>query len=337
MHYKNQIAVLLSDAPSREVIESIILESHRLAQALLRKRVRHGQLSTSFFDLSIEDLALDCIADLFERDARGRFPQLRSYFTSVSWQKLDEAGLHIALRRLIFSQVNDGLFRRYRQADPNLSKIIRNLKIAARSNPDGALISRNGQTWLIADPDGRLNGRPLAPPELVDIHLTSFIEGTVEMPTILAGMIACFREWPHYANGYPLVQLAKAVRSSLIRLQAVEQHRETATDRALLSDEVQRAIAWAVEKVKADLHATYVANKKVDAATFDHYFRAVQDVIQHEYVAETGSATSYHEALQRYLPDLSMAAYRREHRNKFEYIAKKCRSELVNALSTEWT
>ncbi len=334
MGYKQQIASLLSGQPRREAVEHVINESHQLALAYLRKKARCGRLSAEFFDLSIDDLALDCIADLFERNEEGQFEQLQTYYQSMSWHELDDAELHFALRRLIFSQVNDGLFRRYRQADPNLSKIIRNVKIAARSNPACALVSRNGETWLVAHGEGTLTSQPLAPPELLEIYLTASIEGLVEMPTVVAGFIECAQTWDRYANGYPVVRLARAIRSALIRLNAVDY--DGGEDRsAFLDGEVERAIARAARRVKDEMHASYVGSGKVDSRLFEQYLQAIQDVMASEYADNDTDAQSYFEALQVYRPGLSKTTYRREHRNRFEYMAKKCRAELLDYLKDE--
>ena len=94
-------------------------------------------------------LALDCIADTFQRDENGHFTTLITYFESLNWRQLSDADLTIALRRLIFSKVNEGLFRSYRAEDPNLARIIRNIKEAVKRNDSFSLHREREVQWIV--------------------------------------------------------------------------------------------------------------------------------------------------------------------------------------------
>ncbi|MEX0721402.1 MAG: hypothetical protein WD059_12090 [Balneolaceae bacterium] len=88
--------------------------------------MNRNKLLLQYHYKDIDDLALDCIADLFGREG-DCLTEIESYFPKEQLSELKESEVAIKLRRLVFSKVNEGLFRNYRSFDPSLSKIIRNI------------------------------------------------------------------------------------------------------------------------------------------------------------------------------------------------------------------
>jgi hypothetical protein len=118
IHLKPILISLLSDSPSWLCVKDFVRLCHKIALIYLRKKVRSGRLKPTFFGLPLEDLASDAIADLFKRDERGVYVKLLSYFGSPGWENKSEGELEGATRRLVFSQVNQALYRVYRETDP---------------------------------------------------------------------------------------------------------------------------------------------------------------------------------------------------------------------------
>jgi hypothetical protein len=80
----------------------------------------------------LEDLAWDFIADLFEKDDENMLSTFCQYFNEESLVQMDETDVQSELRKLVFTKVDDNIFRAVGEKDPSLRKIIRNLKLAIR-------------------------------------------------------------------------------------------------------------------------------------------------------------------------------------------------------------
>ena len=122
--FRSIIQKVVADSTVRPAVIEIVALFHHIALVYLRHKDAAGGLKLANLGLSVEDLALDCIAGLFERDQAGRFPVLARYYEEIQWQTLDEVTLSGATRRLVFSAVNQELYRNYREADPTLHRIV---------------------------------------------------------------------------------------------------------------------------------------------------------------------------------------------------------------------
>ena len=202
MKIKNIISSTLSDQPSRAAVNELVDECYRLALAYLQKKARSGYLLPHLFGLTLEDLALDCFADLFQRDENGSFKLLRQYFRTVEWEEMNDNDVYIVLRRLIFSKVNEGLFRRYREADPTLAKIIRNIKDAVKADEELTLTRHNGSSWLIVSKnESDLNNQPIAPVEVLEAHLIAHLCRSASSHELVSSFVGFIKEHPYYRNG----------------------------------------------------------------------------------------------------------------------------------------
>ena len=198
---KETLSQLFNEPRQHVAINHIVQQCFNIALAYLHHRLRRGSLIDNQFGISNEDLAMDCIAELYQRDETGTFIVLRQYFDSISWEKLSDEELQVALRRLVFSKVNEGLFRNYREEDPNLAKIIRNIKEAVKHKEKVNLMRYRETNWLVYGPeDATLNHLPLAPAEVLEAYLFSVVCNTSNVYTAV-GII-----WNVYRNPPLLLQ-----------------------------------------------------------------------------------------------------------------------------------
>lgn len=332
---KKVISSVISVDPETPAVNYLVHTCSRMALAYLLQKVRRGSLQPERFGLSLDDLAMDCCAELFQRNDSGRFVQLVAYFDQTGWEDKTEEELQISLRRVVFSKVNENLFRRYREVDPNLSKIIRNLKAAADRSAaeNGISLHRQGpDLWLICDGDNTSRQTlPLVPMEVLEGYLTAGLKGPVQMEQVLEIFSTFVREHPYYSNRYPLGGIAQLVRSALIRLNVPADDSPEIPD-SFFHEEVEKAIETAANETKGRLRQSYVKKGKVDAPTFELYFRTINDILALQFVDGTSTECSYYDVLASRWPSLDMEAYRVEHRNRLEYLVKLTRTCLLDHL-----
>ena len=279
------------------------------------------------FGISNEDLALDCIADLFQRDGDDRFSIIEQYFAQINWQDLDETDLKIALRRLVFSKVNESLFRSYREEDPNLAKIFRNIKEAVKREKGVSLVKSREASWLVAgDLNTPINTLPLAPQEILEAHLLTVLCTTSNTYKAVASFESFVQEHPYYCNGYPMSGFARALRTAFAARTVMEDEVEKPV---FEPTEVESAIQRASTHVRTTLHETYVLGGKISQKLFDTYVNAVKKVLKSTFTLSEEPIDSQYDALATLIPGLSKDAYMADHRNILQYLFKLSRSRMI--------
>jgi hypothetical protein len=316
--------------PDREAICVLFEECRLIASAYLSQKVRLRRLEVEFFGLSVNDLAIDCIADLFARDEGGALQQFQAYFALIDWHQLASAELEVALRRLVFSSVNQSLFRRYGEADPTLSRIIRSVKRHLRHRDDLRLTSRSTEQWIVLN-NQREAAMPIAPPALLEAQLVP-CQG--DITTSLDALRNFLSERTWYAAGYSLSVFARLLRSASIRLTVAEQV-DYGFDESLDGAAVTRVIDVAVRKIEEEKRPHYVGKGKVSSEVYTAYIESVRIALVTEFVGGRHGSLSLFKTLSRSLPGLAGSSYQRRHRHSVEYLAKLSRRETIKILRAD--
>lgn len=333
------MASVLSDVPSRKAVEYLVRYCHRMAIAYLLRKIRRGGLYMNLFGVSVDDLAMDSIAELFQRDEDGRFSVLRTYFGTPE-RDGTRPPLEIALRRLVFSKVRESLFRRYHEADPNLARIIRNMKDAAKGAPHIDVVRYHHTAWLVVRDeqggDGTLGTpapRLLAPPEVLEAFFTAQLVQHDRVHEMVYAYPDFVRAYPHYTNGYPLVAIAQILRRAYMRNGEAGEP-QTSSAPAAFTFDVQNVIRTVTERLKSQKRASYVGRGKVQSTVYAAYFGAIRSILESQYVNDTEDQ-SYYATLTGYLPGVSEQDYMSNHRNIIEYLVKVARGNLLESVSVE--
>jgi hypothetical protein len=335
MHLKPTLSALLSNAPSQPCVKDFANLCHRIALMYLRKKARSSRLNPADFGVSLEDLAWECIADLFQRNEQGVFVKLAGYFGAVAWENKSEDDLLGATRRLVFSHVNQALCRIYFETDPSLGKLIRNLKLAVKASSCFSLVQRESLAWICLAPENAAAAAlPVMPPEFLEARLAASLRGEADVKQVLHLLAEIVDEQSLYRKSYPLTGLALIIRSAFTRLNcAVE---ENNGHDEFMPDEIEKMIHANVEAVKASMRPAYVEKRKVDGRTYEAYFGAIRDMLAAEYVQNDGCNRSYYDYLHQHLQPLTREEYQDRFRCHFEYLAKLTRQELLRQLKKEW-
>jgi hypothetical protein len=327
---------VLSPQPSHRDIRWAVDAILRMASVYLAARQRGGTLRLDLLGGSLHDLAIDCVAPLFERDKGGSFPQLLTYYNSVNWTMLDEAELLACTRRLVFSKVNQQLAHLYKDADPSLERILRNLRNALRRSADAREERVSGDLWISLDPDDPSRRRlPVVSLEYLEIHLIPCVQDRMSMPEVLEALLGLLRSHTSYRPAVPLTVCALAVRMAFSRLGREIPEEQTKTEEFLRPEEVRRMIDQATNKVEREKFLSYVGRGKVDSCTYSRYFSAIRDMLDAEFIQRDGHDRSFREYLAAHLPGLTDPAYRENHRCHVEYLAKLSRAAFLREIGGE--
>jgi hypothetical protein len=332
MRLKQILADVLSATPSYHCTKEFVSLCHGMASAYLRQKAKRGKVNLPALALSSEDLAWDSLADLFQRDGRGVFVKLASYFCALDWENKNEDDLLFAARRLIFSLVNQAVYRNYRDADPSLGKILRNLKHAVAGSPLLTLTSCRGELWLsMQAADGFSSALPVMPPEILEAYLTAAVRGEPDMKQVLHLLSEILESQREYRPAFPLTGLALIIRSAFVHLHAALEQESSSHDH-FASEEIQEMISKSLARIKREKLSSYVGKQKIDAAIYETYFSAMRDLLGAEFVDNDGFGRSYYDHLRQYLSAMTREDYERHYRCQFEYLAKLARQAFLDRL-----
>jgi hypothetical protein len=341
------LRVMTGPDPTRRATRQVVRRCHQIARAALRQKKRAGSLREDVLGEDLTDLAVDAIAELFERDEKGQFPELQRYFGGQVAPGRSEGPLTEDLRRLVQSAVTDWLFEAYRAADRSLSNQIRALKRAVDQREDLHLQRRGMVQWveLVGQRKSprsrektrrtsRRPGRPM-PLEALEAHLTGEVEAASSAGDLLEKAINTLRAHPDYEAAYPLTRLAQAMRAARARVQSVTEHSGPVVhpDRPVLRpEETQACIQNTLSALRSEKRPTYVGEGKISEETYSAYFAALQERLEARFVPPADPELTHHGALMEHLSGLSKETYRDQHRARFEYLFRQARERIVDRL-----
>jgi hypothetical protein len=332
VNLKDVILSVVSSKPLPKNVKSLFDEFNRMALAYLRKKEREGKLATHLFGISLEDLALDCIAELFGQNERGEFVRLKQYFGRLDLRGLDDGDLMSELRRLVFSEVSNQIFCRLSEADPNLHKLIRNLKDMKPTA--SASVEKVNESWTVRLGDEQTASLPLMPPEILECHLTPIVAATDNLREILHALAEVFADQRIYRREYPLVGFAHVLVSAFSLLKN-EGSSEIPCLHSLSEAEIKRCICESILVVKSEKHKTYVGKGKIDEATFSTYFELTADFLADEYLRRDGNEESLFDRLRRKIEPLTEEQYEKQHKGIVNYLLKESRKVFLEKVKKE--
>jgi len=333
-NFRSNLASAITNAYSQRQLDDLIKLSHSLAFSFIRTKLLTGKINLKIIGLTDTDLAFDCVADLYQRDHDGTLLHLKAYFESISIDELSEEALLGHLRRLVFSRVNQGLFRIYNELDPGLGKILRNIKIALHSQGNFAELEKFGEPYIVpnfCDPLLHL-------PELLEDELTNRLRKTCSasdrIPKLLAKLNSLLRIERDCSRAVRLMSVAYALRSfySHSQLNTISLPE---VDQTLLTDDAIRTIHQSCERMKKLNFPQYVLKKKVTLRQFNLYFAAIEDQLREECIGRENEDGSLFDKLKNHQMRLTKGQYIRYHKNILEYLLRSTRKNALNVLGKE--
>lgn len=303
-----------------------------IALAYLKKKVRAGNHYILNLSNSLNDLAWDCIADLFERNDKGRFVQFEIYFEDENLDSLTEADVQMKLRRLVFSKVNDGLFRNFGIFDMSLSKIIRNLKLAAAKHDVPVDRWGTDNYLFFGDEATEISSKPVFPPEFLEVRLTNRLHVNMETPEILNELENIFAKQDQYQKRYPIVQLARVIRRSFINLHDNHKTFRDVANPTISEEKLAEFLKLSLEQCSECFRETYVKKGKIDADSLAKYVSCIENILHHHYIADSEVGDSYYDHFTEVFTGVTKEQYRSQHRQYLEYMVKQVRNDLFHKL-----
>ncbi len=329
---RKSLRAILAGAYERTDVNALVKVCHALAVPYVRRRLSGDVVLKRTLELNVGDFAYDCLADLFAFADSGDFPHFRAYFAAYPPARLTDAEVLVHLRRLVFSHVNQGLFRLYNEVDPSLGKIIRNIKLALQQFDSLVLIERFGVPCLApADADRMLQNRS---PEIEELEagLRGYLRGKDNIPFMLGKLALYLLETHDIARVVPLTHVAIVFRS--IYTTQYPDETPVSVEENVDSNDLQEVVRETVEEVRKRMTLQYVKKKKIQPRLLDIYFIVIEERLRLTHSGD-GVEKGLKELLGRHLDGMTASEYRTKHRSKLEYLSRLTGKELARKLNSK--
>lgn len=292
-----------------------------LATVVINRKIADGALNCRHIGLTPQDIAIDCIAELFQRDASGTYVQLKTYFGGLGIENLSGEEILTHLRRLVFSKVNDGLFRIYNEVDPSLGKIIRNIKFVIGTVHNFEELERIGERCICPSFVDRMEQFPTIDRTALEIEMRKTAKGTERIPELMAQLSLFLRRQKEYCRIVPLVDVALAFRS--VYAEPVEAAADgSRAENMLLLNDAENLIREACFEVKAVMKTRYDHRGKVAPEHLEWYFQIIEQTLVEKLTSNDGSSKSLFASLNSRIPELTRKDYNTVHKKILEYLFK---------------
>lgn len=331
-HLRSLTSGISDPHPSRECIHEFVTLAYRLAKAYVHSSRNSGVVESIIFRNQSDDLALDLIADLFERDRDGRFIRIATFFADTNFQKLSDAGLWAETRSLILGQINDALFALYGDADRSLSRIIRNIKRASGRIEDVTVDRR--ATGLVLVVSSESSHRPRITYEELECVIAPSIGDPFHLEDIIRSTCRSVRLSGRWYPEIHLTQFALCLRNARVRQYIPVNNRATSGNR-LGRQDAAGLIRRSVRRIRKEKMDFYVRTERLTAVEFEHVVSAIELRFLTMSDLDERPISSNFEAIAEIIPDLTESVYRDRYRNIFEYLFQLSRDQLVELLGRE--
>jgi len=331
MQIRDILKSVFSDNPPEPAVAEFVHLCRNIALVLLRKKAGAGRLNLARISLTMEDLALDCVADLFSRNDEGKYTQIRVYLGGVDLDRAEEPELMSHMRRLVFSRVNQGIFRIYHETDPSLSRIIRNMKLSVQALNNFTLVDRFGEHHLLPVACDPLEHLPFISPELLRDGLTGKTGKTLTIPELMSRLSRCLREQEQWCRLVPLVRVALVFRSLFGGVDtdnSVPSEAENSTSATDAREVIARACVW----IRNGALKKYVGSGKVPEELFDNYFKVIEAALIRVILDRDGEEISYYQDLLKWLPEMTKSEYKSRHKARIEYLGRLAHRRVIEEL-----
>ncbi len=331
MELKKLIPSVMMKKPSSLSVNEFIFVCRKIAVVQLKRKVQNGHLHVDFFKLSIEDLALDCIADLFQQDEDSTLIQIKAYFEGLPVETSDEEELLSHLRRLVFGKVNNGLFRIYNEHDPTLGKILRNIKLAIQALNNFVIADRYGENHIVPSMCDTLEHLPVYERTQLESLLRFGIKGKENIPTMLAFLAHHLREQEEYCRLVPLMDVAILIRS-IYTSQGEKATYTNETEESQTLNDARAIIKQVCQQVEQEFAPKYINKKGIPQIVFLKFFEVIEQNLNQTIVTGDGQDFSYFEQLKSRLPELTKEEYHQKYKSQLEYLGRITHERAITTL-----
>ena len=311
MEKKSQILHLFSTLDSQQSTNRLVETCYKIALSFLRYQHRKVQNIISREEGSLEDLAIDSIASLFEKENTGSDYVVIAAFKS--WQpeiKTEEDAL-LFLNKIISKRVEQHISMLLRESDPVFSKILDSVNYLIKKH-NFVKRSYMGRTYILPDDKQEITGKVMPVEEFESIPSEFFADAG----NILMNIITYINAATVYTSAIPLNALILRLKNLNVNLFDISEN--TSGVSSIL--EAKSIVKQALCETFAKLQNSYIIKGKLSASEGESITKALNDMAID--LQDGGLNPGLYKYLSLHFPELNEEVYNSKYHNILEYLLK---------------
>ncbi|MCK5149107.1 hypothetical protein KAR48_20290 [bacterium] len=324
-----------TDAEVRQLVEM----SAQLALRYLKYKQSRGFViaeSRAYHAEELKSLAIDLIAELFERNDFGEFIIIRNYFTPHLSESSTEIELSIYLRRLITNHIEQRLTRIYKERDPEAAKIIKNIKIAVANNLNLSMVHHGNVNYVTPNdlPDisqvAQINDDGMGQGLINNVAISLF-RPVDTIPVMLKKLFTLLKQEPALPNCLALNVLMRIIRDYRKHID----YSSALANRISIDNDPERLVfhqemVGQIKRIQKELF------RKVDVSYRDKGKLSEEDTealksalaLMTKDLVNGDTLDTHYFYIHEMMPAVSMDEYNLKYRKQFEYFVRILRNEI---------
>jgi len=284
--------------PPRDKLTRLVFICRSIAESLLRTCHRQTTELLYSHGWSLYDLSLDCLGELFARDASGHLYKFESFLQNLDRppHQLSDLSLFLALKAYINQFTLFRLSKLLGEADPEGRRISRNIRDAiGRKNAPLRLVRDLQGEMLMARKGRQCEKLPEFPIDLLERQLQTVAEGSISVRTILDAVARILASQTSYRKTVRLIDLIQIIKRMHARLFFQDRDGETALQPVPDGDLYvlrRSAIRFAAQKIDT----TYFRKKKISEREALGLLMVVTAILDEWFGGEEDDANYYEHA-----------------------------------------
>lgn len=270
-------------------------------------------------NVTLEEMAVDAIAPLFERDNKGLLKRINNAFRNWSPSIDTEEQALFFLNKLSAKSAEKYISGLLRESDPFFSKILRSINyiIKSRGYSKKQIM---GTTYIVTESTLDISRLP-SHQFIYDLPAYLFISSK----DFISKVFRYIKEDTDKAEAIPVNALVIKIKKTGAQEFFLNFNTEIENDLEIKSI-VDQAVSVTFDK----LDSSYLNKKKIDQSDADALKKALQKIIID--LQDGGINTGLHKYLIEEIPSLSIEDYKKKYQNIFEYLYKVLKREITSQM-----
>lgn len=302
---------------SRSELNHLIELTQSYAFTYLKYRYKNLHKVFMVEDLTLEELAIDAIAPLFERNDNGVFVKLKQAFEN--WKppiETEEKALFF-LNRMVAKSVEKYVSELLRQSDPFFSKILDSLTYYIEKN--GFKKKQILGTTFIVENDSKIKMGCLPDSQFLNEIPSDLFQ---DLNTIIPKLFKYIKENTSFELAIPLNALVMRIKKA--RTSAVSFSKQVDVGNDVV---VESILNISFNSTLQRLRESYTQKGKLSNDESCRIERAIKNIIQD--MRDGGINPGLHKYFLEQFPTLTMKDYETKYQNIFEYLYKSLKKEIT--------
>lgn len=305
---------------SRTEVNLIIELSQSFAHSYLKYRYNNLNKVLMAEDLTLQELAIDAIAPLFERDETGTFINITKAFNDWVPRIETEEKAVFFLNRIVSKCVGKYIAELLRQSDPFFSKILDSVTyLIEKQNYKKKLII--GTTCIVEHENFKKIGALPDSKFMYDLPIELFSDNNKMMPELF-----------NYIKNKTDKAAAIPLNALVLKLKQIKFSSFNLSDSAANGNEaeIDSVINKALNITISKMQETYLNKGKLDENETEGIKKAIENIVYD--MRDGGINPGLHKYFLEQFLELTFEDYASRYQNIFEYLFKILKKEIADQL-----